>query len=151
MPTLLAKPRAPLPAPTGGTDGRKVAVIDDRTVQQARRGDRAALSTLLRALQDPWYRFALSLLNGDADRAREAVQETALRFIKAVAAFRGESQLQTWSMGIALNVVREMRRRGRPLPEGGREHLLRLHRETEGHGADPLPASRPDTAVDVAE
>src|SRR5690242_10336404 len=85
--------------------------VDGRTVQAARKGDRAALATLLRELQDPWYRFSLSLL-GDADRAREAAQETGLRFLKTIAAFRGDSQLQTWTLGIALNVVREMRRKG---------------------------------------
>src|SRR5262249_7222076 len=33
------------------------------------------------------------------------------RFLKQLASFRGESQLQTWSLGIALNVVREVKRR----------------------------------------
>jgi RNA polymerase sigma factor (sigma-70 family) len=31
--------------------------------------------------------------------------------LKQISSFRGESQLQTWSLGIALNVVREIRRR----------------------------------------
>jgi RNA polymerase sigma-70 factor (ECF subfamily) len=96
--------------------------VEERTLQAARKGDRSALATLLRELQDPWYRFSLSLL-GDADRAREATQETGLRFLRTIAAFRGDSQLQTWTLGIALNVVREMRRKGRPIPIEGQEHL----------------------------
>ncbi len=99
--------------------------VDDRILYAARRGDRAALATLLRELQDPWYRFALSLL-GDVERAREAAQETGLRFLKTLAAFRGDSQLQTWSLGIALNVVREMRRKARPLPDEGGEFLMAM-------------------------
>jgi RNA polymerase sigma-70 factor, ECF subfamily len=75
----------------------------------ARAGDRDARATLLRELEDPWYRMCLSLL-GRADEARDATQETALRFLKQLAGFRGESQLRTWSLGIALNVVREMKR-----------------------------------------
>ncbi|MDB5294268.1 MAG: polymerase, sigma-24 subunit, subfamily [Phycisphaerales bacterium] len=65
---------------------------------------------LLNELQDPWYRFCLSLLR-DPEAAREAVQETGLRFLKQLAGFRGNSQLRTWSFGIALNVVRESKRR----------------------------------------
>jgi RNA polymerase sigma-70 factor (ECF subfamily) len=96
--------------------------VDERTLQAARTGNRAALATLLRELADPWFRFSMSLL-GDADRAHEAAQETGLRFMKALPAFRGDSQLQTWSLGIALNVVREMRRKARPIPESGQEFL----------------------------
>ena len=75
----------------------------------ARAGDRDARAVLLRELEDPWYRMCLSLL-GNADEARDATQETALRFLRQLTGFRGESQLRTWSLGIALNVVREMKR-----------------------------------------
>ncbi len=65
---------------------------------------------MLAALQDVWFRFCMSQLR-DADRAADATQETALRFLKQLPGFRGDSQLQTWSLGIALNVIREMRRK----------------------------------------
>lgn len=81
----------------------------DETTQQAQRGDRTAQAKLLRELQDPWYRLCLSLLR-HPDRARDATQETALRFLKLLPRFEGNSTLTTWSMGIAINVVREMRR-----------------------------------------
>ena len=68
------------------------------------------MSRLLSALQDVWYRFCLSLLH-DPDRAADATQETGLRFLKQIAHFRGDSQIQTWSLGIALNVVRELKRK----------------------------------------
>ena len=84
--------------------------VDADTIDAARRGDRRALSRLLSALQDVWYRFCLSLLH-DPDRAADATQETGLRFLKQIAHFRGDSQIQTWSLGIALNVVRETKRR----------------------------------------
>jgi RNA polymerase sigma-70 factor (ECF subfamily) len=85
-------------------------LVDGSTIQLARTGDRRARATLLAGLQDVWYRFALGLL-GDAQAAREATQETAMRFLQRLGEFRGHSQLRTWSLGIALNVVREMRRR----------------------------------------
>ena len=83
--------------------------MDDFTVQAARTGDRTAQARLLRWLQDPWYRLSLSLL-GDVDKAREATQETAARFLRQLPLFRGDSQVRTWALGIAINVAREMRR-----------------------------------------
>ena len=83
--------------------------MDAALLSAARDGDRDARAVLLRELEDPWYRMCLSLL-GDADKARDATQETALRFLRQLPGFRGESQLRTWSLGIALNVAREMRR-----------------------------------------
>lgn len=88
-------------------------MADQITVEAARRGDRTAQAALLRELQDPWFRFCLSLL-GDPDNARDAVQETALRFLRDLSKFRGNSTLMTWSMGIALNVTRELRRKSKP-------------------------------------
>ena len=83
--------------------------MDDATVLAARYGDRPAQARLLRWLQDPWYRLSLGLL-GDVEQAREATQETAVRFLRQAAGFRGDSQLRTWALGIAINVAREMRR-----------------------------------------
>ena len=93
--------------------------MDAATIDAARLGSRAARAKLLGALQDPWYRLCLGMLR-DPEQAREATQETAVRFLRQLPQFRGQSQLRTWSMGIAINVVREMRRSHRgtaPLPE----------------------------------
>lgn len=83
--------------------------MDRLTLEAARRGRREAQASLLRELQEPWYRMCLGLLR-DPEAAREAVQETALRFLRSLPAFRGDSELLTWSLGIAINVTREMRR-----------------------------------------
>ena len=83
--------------------------MDQELIEQARLGRRAARDALLRQLQDPWFRFCLSQL-GDPDAARDATQETALRFLRTLSSFRGQSSITTWSLGIALNVIREMRR-----------------------------------------
>lgn len=55
----------------------------------------------------------MSLLR-NADDARDATQETGLRFLRLLPKFRGDSSITTWSLGIAINVVREMRRKRRP-------------------------------------
>lgn len=106
-----------------------------RTIEAARGGDKLALTTLLRGLQDPWYRFCLGLLR-DPDLATDAVQETGLRFLKQISGFRGDSQLRTWSLGIAINVVREMKRRRQRHASGSSEATTDLA-ETVG---DPAPS-----------
>ena len=85
--------------------------MDAAVIEAARRGDRVAQARLLSGFQDVWFRFCLSQLRGDRDAAADATQETALRFLKQLGSFRGESQLQTWSLSIAVNVVREIRRK----------------------------------------
>ena len=92
------------------THCRTGARVDAITIERARRQDRAAQAQLLRHLQDPWFRLCRSLLRGDDELAHDATQETALRFLRDLPRFRGDSSITTWSMGIALNVVREMRR-----------------------------------------
>ena len=87
--------------------------MDEATIEAGRRGDRRAQARLLDALQDVWFRFCLSQLRNE-EQAADATQETALRFLKQLPNFRGESQLQTWSLSISLNVIREMRRKKKP-------------------------------------
>jgi len=114
--------------------------VDEKTIEQARKGNRHAQTALLRDLQDPWYRLCLSML-GNADDARDATQETALRFLRQLHTFRGHSRLKTWSMGIAINVARETRRRGRLLPPD--PWLV--------HGADGLSEDAPHVAMESGE
>jgi RNA polymerase sigma-70 factor (ECF subfamily) len=81
----------------------------DQLLTLARRGDPKAQEEMLRGLQDVIYRYCLSQL-AEADAAREASQETALRILRGLPRFRGDSRMKTWALGIALNVCREMRR-----------------------------------------
>jgi RNA polymerase sigma-70 factor (ECF subfamily) len=125
--------------------------VDAAAIEAARRGDGAAQAQLLSALQDVWFRFCLSQLRGDRDAAADATQETALRFLKQLGTFRGESQLQTWSLSIALNVVREMRRKrggfealdAAPEPQDATLRLARLD-EDESVLLKQTLASLPD-------
>ena len=75
----------------------------------ARQGNADARAGLLRALQDPIYRFCLSQL-ADVDSAHDATQETALQILRGLEGFRGDSRIKTWALGIALNVCRQARR-----------------------------------------
>ena len=92
-------------------------MLDDKTIQAARVGRRDAQAVVLQEMQDVWFRFALGLLGREAD-AHDATQETALRVLKAIGTFDGRSTFKTWSIGIALNVVRETRRKRGPTIAG---------------------------------
>jgi len=100
--------------------------VDQFLVDAARSGNRAAQATLLRDLQDQWYRMVLRLL-GNAEAAREATQETALRFLRQLPLFEGRSEIRTWSLGIAINVAREMRRQKE-------QDALTIDPPANGHG-----------------
>jgi RNA polymerase sigma-70 factor, ECF subfamily len=106
-------------------------------IERATAGSRQARDQLLRELADPWFRFSLSILR-DAELAREAVQETAVRFLQQLSGFRGQSQLKTWSLGIALNVTREMRRK-------------RSIGSDEALDATGSPLHGPDTSAELSE
>jgi RNA polymerase sigma-70 factor (ECF subfamily) len=98
------------------------------------------LGVLLRELQDSWYRMSLSLLRS-ADLAEEATQETAIRFMRQLPGFRGESQLRTWSLGICLNVAREIRR------WSAGKHAARAD-VSEIDSADPSPSPESNAVRD---
>lgn len=83
--------------------------VDRLTIERARRGDRDAQAALLRGLQDLWFRYCVSQL-GNAEQARDATQETGLRFLRQIATYRGDGRIESWSIGIAVNVIREQRR-----------------------------------------
>jgi RNA polymerase sigma-70 factor (ECF subfamily) len=126
-------------------------------IAAARLGDRAAQAALLRQLQDVWYRVGLRLL-GNGEAAREATQETALRFLKELPRFEGRSGIRTWAVGIAINVAREMRREGRrqeqieieaAAPEGEprRELEERERAEMVNRVVDGLPMRQREAVV----
>ncbi|MEM6552091.1 MAG: sigma-70 family RNA polymerase sigma factor [Planctomycetota bacterium] len=106
---------------------------DPQVLERARVGDREAQASLIRGLQDVWFRYCWSMLRDD-EMARDATQETARRFLAGLPGFRGASQLKTWSLGIATNVCRELRRKRRGGVAG--ESSLRLVRDAEAGPAD---------------
>ena len=74
--------------------------------------DRAAeerFEALVNAWHLPLLRTCCALL-GDADQARDAVQETFVKAYRALPSFRGGSSEKTWLFRIAMNVCRDMKR-----------------------------------------
>lgn len=92
--------------------------VPAEVVAAAQRGEVAAQERLLRGLQDVIYRFCLAQL-GEAEATEDATQETALRLLRRLDNFRGDSQIKTFALGIALNVCRESRRQAKRFPAEG--------------------------------
>lgn len=83
--------------------------MNPKDVQEHVQEDLPPAHACVVAYQDVWYRFCLAQLRSP-DLAREATQETALRVIRKFDDFQAQSQLKTWTLGIALNVCRELQR-----------------------------------------
>ncbi len=93
----------PAPAPTevrrfGTSPSSDVPAL----VEAARRGDRRAFDALVRSTYVDTYTLA-HRLTGDADDARDVVQETYLRAFRAIGGFRGDAKFTTWLYRITAN------------------------------------------------
>jgi RNA polymerase sigma-70 factor (ECF subfamily) len=75
----------------------------------------ADIEALYRAEYDRFVAVA-SVLCGDADMGRDAVQDGFAQAIRSRAAFRGDGPLEGWVWRIVLNAARSAGRRRRPIP-----------------------------------
>ncbi len=111
-------------------------IKDDAALIAAyRRGDDAALSTLVERHQTRVYRLALGLLASHED-AIDATQEALTAMLTSLPRFRGDSQFSTWLFRLTVNTCLKWRRR-----KGGRRE------EPLSPDVDTLPAAadgRPD-------
>lgn len=82
---------------------------DEALLRRFVKGDRAALGVLAERYERQLLGLALGILDGRADRACEAVQETWLRVIRFADRYRGVSTVKTWLYRIALNRCRDLR------------------------------------------
>jgi RNA polymerase sigma factor (sigma-70 family) len=84
----------------------------ERLVARARKGDREALESVVRAIQPDVYRIALRFLGHPQD-AEDASQEILIRVITGLGGFRGDSRFRTWTYRIACNALITFRKKGR--------------------------------------
>jgi RNA polymerase sigma-70 factor (ECF subfamily) len=93
---------------------------DDRTlIARCLQGRVEAFGELVRRYQDRLYNSVYRFL-GNAEDARDVVQEAFLSAFRALRKFRGRSRFFTWLYRIALNHAVDLKRRGkflRPLSE----------------------------------
>ena len=73
--------------------------------------DEVAFRILYRRHAAALYALILRLLGGRESEAQDLLQETWLRACHSIPSFRWEAELRTWLSGIAVNCVRERRRK----------------------------------------
>lgn len=71
-------------------------------VSLAKEGDRHALESLVKSIQNRVYRMSLKMLYQPSD-AEDATQEILIRIITKLDSFRQESSFTTWALTIASN------------------------------------------------
>jgi RNA polymerase sigma-70 factor (ECF subfamily) len=84
-------------------------------VRAARGGDRGALEELIERHQDRVFGFGMKMC-GDAEDAKEVLQETLLAMSRTVRDFRGDSSVSTWLYTIARSFCIKKRRRTKGAP-----------------------------------
>jgi RNA polymerase sigma-70 factor (ECF subfamily) len=90
---------------------------DADLVLQWRAGDEAAATALVRRHAEPLGRYLLGRGAASAE-VDDLLQETFFRAFRGLGAWRGESTLRAWLFRIAVNLLRDRRRR-----EGGRQFV----------------------------
>jgi RNA polymerase sigma-70 factor, ECF subfamily len=88
---------------------------DEELVAAARAGSADAIEALLEKYQQRIFGFGLRMC-GDAEDAKEVLQETLLAAARNVKDFRGGSSLSTWLYTIARSFCIKRRRRARYAP-----------------------------------
>jgi RNA polymerase sigma-70 factor (ECF subfamily) len=82
---------------------------DPDMVRDAKRGDAAAFTSLLRPLLEPAYRLAAAMLQ-DRQLAEDAVQEAAVKAWRRIHQLREGTEMRPWFLGIVANECRTARR-----------------------------------------
>jgi RNA polymerase sigma-70 factor (ECF subfamily) len=91
------------------------APTDDELVTAARRGDAAALETLLVRYQPYLYRFGLRMC-GNVEDAGDVAQESLISMARSLRDFRGDSSVSSWLYTIARRFCIKKRRRSKFAP-----------------------------------
>ncbi|MCH8275519.1 MAG: RNA polymerase sigma factor [Armatimonadetes bacterium] len=95
----------------------------DPVSERAARGDREAMADIVRRHYSDVYRFCSRQVGAQA--AEDTAQETFVTATRRIRRFRCESTMKTWLFGIALNVMRNQRRKTQTLPLADWEYAAR--------------------------
>ena len=120
---------------------------DDELMALARKGDAAALETLLSKYQPHLYRFGLRMC-GNAEDAGDVAQESLISMARSIRDFRGDSSVSSWLYTIARRFCIKKRRRSKFAP-AREESLDALETDVGRHLADPGP--NPEQAATNSE
>lgn len=82
-------------------------------IKAAQSGDRDALITLLREIEQQVYRTAYYILNNEQD-AHDAAQEALIRIYTKINSYEEKAQFKTWVQRIVTNICIDKFRRTKP-------------------------------------
>ena len=88
-------------------------MVDPSLIKAAQSGDREALITLLRQIENHVYRTAYYILNNEQD-ALDASQETLIRVYTKIETYEEKAQFKTWVQRIVTNICIDKFRRTKP-------------------------------------
>ena len=129
-------------------DARASPAVDTWFIERLRAGEAAAFERLVEERSGDIYAL-LYRLTEDAEEARDLTQETFLQAFRAIAHFRGDSDLRTWLYRIAVN---QARNRWRWWRRRRRDVTVSLDAPAEGGSAETALAARlPDHHADDPE
>lgn len=123
------------------------STADSALVTRVLEGDREAYRDLVERHQDLVFGVLMRSLR-DRDAAEELAQETFVRAYGALHRFREEAAFGTWLVQIALNLVRDRRRREGRRPVVVSLDEIRRRAEREVDPVDPAPS--PEAAIERA-
>jgi RNA polymerase sigma-70 factor, ECF subfamily len=106
---------------------------DQALIAAARTGDRRALEKLIERHQSAVYRFGMKMC-GEAEDAKDVLQETLFAAVRTLPEFRGASSVSTWLYTIARSFCLKKRRTSKFAPE--RIESLEAHAETSAEVPD---------------
>jgi RNA polymerase sigma-70 factor, ECF subfamily len=94
-------------------------IIDDRTIEACREGDREAFRLLFETYKDKVFSIAVYSFGGDQSAANDVSQQIFLKLMTTIGQFRGDSAFTTWLYRLVVNAcIDEQRKRRRFLPLG---------------------------------
>lgn len=100
-------------------------MVEQELIRAAQTGDRDALITLLRDIENYVYRTAYYILNNEQD-AHDASQEALIRIYTKIDSYEEKAQFKTWVQRIVTNICIDKFRRNKPTVSI-EEHELVFH------------------------
>jgi RNA polymerase sigma-70 factor (ECF subfamily) len=123
-----------------------VSAEDRQLIADCLGGQTAAFGELVRRYQDRLYNTVYRLV-GNAEDARDVVQDAFLNAYQSLDSFKGDAQFFTWLYRIAFNTAVSLKRKQRV--------ILRIESGPGAGGAqepvDPSESSQPGHALEQAE
>ena len=88
-------------------------IIDERVIDNCRRGDREAFRLLFEAYKDKVFSIAVYSFRGDEAAAGDVTQQVFLKLMTTITQFRGDSEFTTWLYRLVVNACTDEQRRRR--------------------------------------